>query len=126
MLREAAAKGDVASVRELLAQGVDVDDTEESEYGTPLSAAARAGQLEIVTLLLDAGANIDFRNEDMGATPLMMAVDAGQVEVVKHLIARGADINARNVDGANALLYAQGAPAPVREEILRLLRQGRG
>lgn len=126
MLRQAVVNGDVEAVRSLLAQGADVDDTEGSAYGAPLHVAAKKGRVDIVALLLDAGASIDFHDDDIGATPLMLAVDAGQVDVVRYLIGRGASLTATNADGANALLYAQGAPAGARDELLRLLRKGRG
>lgn len=48
------------------------------------------------------------------------------MDAVKRLIERGANLNATNTDGANALLYAQGAPAAVRDELTRLLRKGPG
>ncbi|MFH1442201.1 MAG: ankyrin repeat domain-containing protein [Candidatus Omnitrophota bacterium] len=124
-LRQAVVNGNVAQVQTLILQGVDIDDTEGSNYGSPLNAAARNGHMEIVKLLLDAGANIDFRNDDIGATPLMMAVDSGQLEAAALLIERGADLNITNVDGANALMYAQGTRVDVRDKIIRLLQKGR-
>ncbi|MCG6962109.1 MAG: ankyrin repeat domain-containing protein [Acidobacteria bacterium] len=124
-LLEAVNEGDREQVRSLVEQGADIDDTEGSSYGSPLSTAARKGHLEIVRLLLDAGAEIDFRNDDMGATPLMMAVDAGQVGVAAFLVDRGADVNATDFDGATAFMYARCAREDVRDQMIRLLSRGR-
>ncbi len=122
-LRDAVINGNIDQVKNLIAQEVDVDDTDGSDYGSPLHVAAKKGNCEIITLLLDAGANINLKNEDMGATPLMIAVDAGQPEAVILLLKRGADPQSVNFDGANALLYAQGAPEKVRTQLISILNK---
>jgi len=56
-LRQAAIKGDINSVKALLDQGVDVNESFYSE--TPLMLASYYGHIEIVKMLLDRGADID-------------------------------------------------------------------
>lgn len=123
-LREAVISNNVEQVKALISQGVNIDDTDGSDYGSPLHLAARNGYTEIITLLLDAGADINLKNEDMGATPLMIAVDAGQPEAVVLLLGRGADLHLANYDGADAMLYAQGTPEKVRNELIAILNKG--
>ena len=123
-LRESVINNNVDQVKNLIAQGLDVNDTDGSDYGSPLHVAAQKGNCEIITLLLDAGADINLKNDDMGATPLMVAVDAGQPAAVSLLLNRGADLYATNFDGANAMLYAQGAPEKVRHELITILNKG--
>ena len=122
-LREAIISNNVEQVKALISQGVNVDDTDGSDYGSPIHPAARNGYTEIITLLLNAGADINLKNEDMGATPLMMAVDAGQSEAVILLLERGADLHSTNYDGADAMLYAQGTPEKVRNELITILNK---
>jgi len=115
-LFQAIQKGDSASVKRLLDQGVgaNVQDPE----GTPaLMAAALYADASCVKLLLDWGANPNLRNA-VGATPLMWAVP--DLAKVKLLIAAGAEVNARSANlQRTPLLIAASYPGSV--EVLRLL-----
>ena len=100
-LLEAARKGDVRKVRELLDRGANVNARD--EYGwTPLHLAAYRGYAEVARLLLDRGANVDAR-DDVGDTPLHWAAHDGHLDVVELLLEHGADVNARAKDGATPL-----------------------
>lgn len=55
-LGDAAAKGDVDRVQELLAAGADVAQVDEQQCMTPLMLAARHGHADVVRALLQAGA----------------------------------------------------------------------
>lgn len=86
----AAAEGDVAEVRALIAGGANVN-----RYGpdeTPLIAAASRGydaaHKEIVKLLLDAGANINA-TDIYGRTALQSAARKGLNDMVSFLASRG-------------------------------------
>jgi ankyrin repeat protein len=70
-LAAAAAQGELATVRKLLAQGLPVDGKEENG-ATALMRAAAEGRREIVALLLDHGASLRARDEE-GWTALMYA-----------------------------------------------------
>jgi hypothetical protein len=70
---EAARKGDVAAVRKLLDEGIDVNTR--FRYGvTALSYASDRGHLDVVTLLLERGADVNARDTFYNATPLSWAV----------------------------------------------------
>ncbi len=99
-LGEAAQKGEVATVRRLLAENTNVDAQDESDE-TALMKAAHAGQTAIVQMLLEAGA-MPNRRDESGYTALMGA-GAG---ATKLLLASGADVYARNDKGETALLVA--------------------
>ncbi|WP_169809534.1 M56 family metallopeptidase [Terrimicrobium sacchariphilum] len=71
LLSQAAAEGDIAKIKELLAAGAKVDETT-SMGATPLSFAVRRGQLESVRVLLDAGADPAHFGR-MGFTPMSYA-----------------------------------------------------
>lgn len=55
-LGDAAAKGDVRRVQELLAAGADVAQVDEEQGMTPLMLAAHHGHADVVRALLQAGA----------------------------------------------------------------------
>jgi Ankyrin repeats (3 copies)/Domain of unknown function (DUF3471) len=94
-LQEAARKGDAATVRKLLDEGVDVNTR--FRYGaTALFYASDHGHVEVVKVLLDKGADLAVKDSFYGFTPLMLAVSPAQkkrpehTEIAKLLIAKGA------------------------------------
>jgi adenylate cyclase len=99
-LHNAAQKGDVDSLRQLIVDQVPVD-ARDYRSKTALHVAAEIGQAEIVTLLIKAGADIEARippriERYFGATPLILASREGNTEVAKLLINAGANVNTRN------------------------------
>ena len=92
-----------AVIRQLIADGVDVNARD--EYGaTPLHYAARNSvELSIVEVLIAAGADVNARDE-YDDTPLHDAVwNNEEMSIVEALIAAGADVNARGEYGATPL-----------------------
>ena len=94
-LQEAARKGDAATVKKLLDEGVDVNT--KFRYGaTALFYACDHGHLEVVKVLLDRGADMDLKDTFYGFTPLMLATGPAQkkkpehTEIAKLLISKGA------------------------------------
>jgi ankyrin repeat protein len=90
----AVRKGDVAAVKALLDQGVDVN-TKFRYNATALSFAADRGHVEVVKLLLDRGADINAEDTFYHATPLTWAIRPAtgrkpeHLEVVRLLLAKG-------------------------------------
>ena len=101
---EAAAKGDMKTLRNLLKESSEVD--VRNEYGaTALMEAAKHGHLDAVSLLLDSGADVNARNRS-GATALIRAASWGHAEVAVCLLDRGAHVEATDKKGTTALLKA--------------------
>ncbi len=90
-LVDAATAGDVATVRELLAEGVDPN-TSNMHGRLPLHRAASGGSLEAVELLLAAGADARVKDritDDIGWFPLSHAAFAGSPEITERLLQAG-------------------------------------
>jgi ankyrin repeat protein len=117
-LYEAAIKGDLQQIRDLLSKGLSDYDGRDPLREPPLSIAAGLGKLEIVKLLLEKGANVNA-TDLLGQTPLMIAAKEGHLEIVKLLLAKGAAPNAKNSEGKTALDFATKAG---RTEVVNLLK----
>jgi ankyrin repeat protein len=110
-LAEAAARGDTAAVRALLAAG-DIDPNAWDRDGTPaLHWVVRVGDLETAKSLLAAGADVNAVNR-FGLAPLHVAIEQGDVAMARWLIDNGADV--AKADGAHEqpLLLAARAGEP--------------
>ena len=93
--------GDIATVKQHLAAGTDVNAKDEDSW-TPLHFAAASGHKEIAELLIDKGADVNAKEVD-GETSLHYA-DTKEIAVL--LIAEGADVNAKNDAGFTPLHHA--------------------
>jgi ankyrin repeat protein len=87
-LHEAARYENLEMVRELIANGADVNAKDHCN-STPLHNAARYGYLEIVRELIANGADVNTKN-NYGCTPLHYAAHNGFLETVRELISNGA------------------------------------
>lgn len=103
-LIEAAAAGDIATVRRLIEAGVPVDARQRGD-GTPLIVAAKQGQQATVDALLKLGAQPDLPSSGDG-NPLIAAASRGQHAVVAQLIDAGADVNRIVVGDETPLINA--------------------
>jgi Protein kinase domain/Ankyrin repeats (3 copies) len=84
----AALEGHASAMKDLLAQGAEVN--EKDKVGqTALMKAAGNGHMAVVRLLLAGGAEVNERDKE-GQTALMMAMAAGHPEIVGILEAAGA------------------------------------
>jgi uncharacterized protein len=83
-LDAASGRGNLESVRLLLAAGAEVDARDE-DGATALGAAAAAGHLPVVEALLAAGANARHKDK-RGQTPLTYAADHQHEQVVERLL----------------------------------------
>ncbi|MBU2605970.1 MAG: ankyrin repeat domain-containing protein [Alphaproteobacteria bacterium] len=100
-LIEAADKGDLRLVLDLLDKGVDpnayydgdklADELQPDSW--PLLAASNQHHLKVVEALLRAGANPNFTSVYHGSTPLLAASEDGDPQLAKLLIEHGADVN---------------------------------
>lgn len=99
-----AEHGDLATARELLQAGVDLN-APDADGWAPLHSALRFGHKEIAELLLDRGASPSVVNPD-GWTPLMIALKAGPAALATRMIQKGADVESKAKDGWTPLMLA--------------------
>jgi ankyrin repeat protein len=113
-LVEAAARGDLATVRALIGQKTDVN-AARVDGTTALHAAVNVDRLDIADALLRAGARAAAADR-YGVTPLYLASLNGNADMIRRLLDAGADPNAVDPGGETALMTAArtGAPAALR------------
>ena len=89
-LWEAARQGDLATIKQLHSEGVEID--ARTEYGaTALSYACDKGHLEVVRYLLENGANINVSDTFYEFTPVGWALFGEHDAIVKLLLERGSE-----------------------------------
>jgi ankyrin repeat protein len=115
-LHEAAENGDLARVKELVAQGADIEALARP-YGTPLMAALEFAREDVARALLEAGAKVGPQSQ-----ALVIAARGGLVGLFPLLIARGADLDAKDNQGHGALHAA--AKYGYAEAIRKLVAMG--
>ncbi len=101
---QAAMLGDTAKMRELLADGTDVD-TKGACDRTPLHQAAHHGHTELVELLLEHDANVDVQ-DSFGYTPLRRAADSGHIRIAEQLLEHRADVNTTDYGSLHTPLHS--------------------
>jgi ankyrin repeat protein len=113
-LMDAAARGDAATVRALIAKKADVNAVH-VDGTTAVHVAVNADRLDIADMLLRAGAKAAAADR-YGVTPLYLASVNGNADMIRRLLDAGADPNAVDPGGETALMTAArtGAPAPLR------------
>ena len=116
-LIQAAEKGKLDVVKQLLADGADIETTDVAGY-TALYAAVLAGHQEVVSFLSENKANPNVVDV-MGVTPLMHAAFKGDTEMVRILLNAGADKAARDKMNNSVILYAKESNVPEVEELLK-------
>jgi len=104
LLEHYIRKQDVATVRSLLEEDIDLE-SKDLLGRTALHYAAEVGNKEIVKMLLDKGIDPNITDND-GITPLYVAIRTGNVEIVKVLIDNGANINSKNTSKQTPLYLA--------------------
>ncbi len=127
-LLEAAARGDLTGVKNLLDQGADIN-VKNKDGITALMLASADGYKDIVELLLTQGVDVNAVNNngetaldlssyteikkllrpyDQPITPdvLCYAARVGDIPAIERYIARGVDVNARANEGLTALIEA--------------------
>lgn len=115
---EAAAQGDLESVRTLLREGADVN-AAQGDGMTALHWAALRGDAEMVSVLVYAGANVASTTRLGAYTPLHLASRDGRAEAVALLIEAGSDPNAATTTGVTSLHFAAaGGDVPTLTSLL--------
>ena len=115
---DAAMRGDVATVRELLRQGLDVN-AAQGDGMTALHWAADRGDAELADMLIYAGADVAAVTRIGQYTPLHLAARRGSATILGSLIAAGSDVMAPTENsGASPLHLAAAAGNPDAVRVL--------
>ena len=101
-LSGAAFAGDIAAMKQALAERADPNTKDPQSGSTLLATAALMGHTKIVALLLEHGADVNVRSRD-GGTALHAAAFLGRTETVKLLLGKGANTTLRNNTGSTAI-----------------------
>ncbi len=101
---DAAMRGDVDVVRQLLREGADVNGAQ-GDGMSALHWAAERGSAELTEMLLYAGATVDAVTRIGKYTPLHIASRNGQAQVVSAVLSAGADVGARTDPGGTTALH---------------------
>lgn len=102
-LMQAVKSNDEATVRRLIAEGVDVNETDRNG-DSPVIMAAYYGYIGVLRQLLEAGADVGALDPGMKATALHAASYAGHAEAARLLIEYGVEIDRQGpVNGYTAL-----------------------
>ena len=120
-IADAAMRGDVATVRALIARRADVN-APQGDGMTALHWAADHGDSAMAAELLRAKANVTSRTRIGAYTPLHIAARTGSPAVVRALLAAGSDVKATTTSGATALHFAAAAGSP--DVVKALLSKG--
>jgi ankyrin repeat protein len=101
---DAAARGDRAAVRALIAKKADVN-AAQGDGATALHWAAFKGDQELAQLLIGAGAKAAVANRN-GSSPLWLACINGDAPMIALLLRAGADANEKLPLGRSPLMIA--------------------
>lgn len=103
-LHAAAADGDVATIRKLLAAGAKID-ARDSKGRTALLVATHHNNIAAATALIEAGADVNAK-DNINDSPYLYAGARGHLEILKLTLAHGADLKSTNRYGGTALIPA--------------------
>ena len=106
---QAAAKGDLETVRKLVEGGTDLNKTSRTKVGlTALHLAVRNMDFDMAHFLLAEGADVNFRGPPgtRQETPLLLAVSLGSEIMARLLIEGGADLESKDRNERTPLSWA--------------------
>jgi ankyrin repeat protein len=110
----ASAKGDIAAVERLVAEGANVK-AQDSRGRTALLAATHGNHAAVARALIAAGSDVNAR-DDIQDSAYLYAGAEGRTEILKMTLAAGADLKSTNRYGGTALIPAahHGHPEAVK------------
>jgi ankyrin repeat protein len=117
---KAAKKGQVESIKALLAADAGLINARDNDGSTPLHCAIWKGHEAVVTLLLELGADVNAHNQNdhWGTTPLHAAAHANQPRIAQLLIDHGAEVNAPDMEGRTPMFHTTFHKAKATAKVL--------
>ena len=103
-LVEAAERGDLARVAQLLDAGADIEQRD-ARGRTPILAATHGKRLAVVEYLITRGADVNAQDRQQDSA-FLFAGASGQTDIVRVTLAAGADLKSTNRYGGTALIPA--------------------
>jgi ankyrin repeat protein len=103
-LGDAAARGDLAKVQQLLEAGAPIEQRD-ARGRTPVLAATAGNHVEVVRALIARGADVNAQ-DDQRDSAFLLAGASGYTEIVRATLAAGADLKSTNRYGGTALIPA--------------------
>src|SRR5262249_62309877 len=104
LIAQAAASGDIETIRDLLEADPGLIHSHSRDGWTPLHLATHFGHGQVAEVLLARGADVHARaTNDLGTTPLLWAVMGQDVAAVTLLLDHGADVNETTAAGSTPL-----------------------
>lgn len=100
-IHTAVLYGDLATVKQHIEAGTDINSVEPMGGSTPLISAATFNKKDIAKALIEAGANLSIQNKG-GSTALHSAAFFCRIEIVQMLIDAKADKGVKNNYGMTA------------------------
>lgn len=100
----AADRGELAVVRQLVAQGARIN-WRDHRGRTPLLAATWRNRVDVARFLIQEGADVNAKDL-IQDTPFLVAAAEGRVEILKMTLSAGADLKDTNRHGGTALIPA--------------------
>jgi cytohesin len=104
-IHDAAEAGDLASIRQILADDPEKISTRDRLNNVPLHTAAWQGHYAVVEALLEAGADVNARG-DWERTPLHYAVWEAKTRIAALLCEKGAQLDLKDARGCVPLYLA--------------------
>jgi ankyrin repeat protein len=103
-LIDAAGRGDLAQVEQLLAQGADVEASTAAGV-TPLIAAAYRNHLAVAERLIAAGADVNVQ-DNTRQSAYLISTSEGYLDLLKLTLAHGADVHSKDSFNGTGLIRA--------------------
>jgi uncharacterized protein len=103
-LLSAAANDDVATIKDLLSDGVNIE-TKDGNGRTALLIATHGNKINAARALIEAGADVNAK-DSINDSPYLYAGARGHLEILKMTLAHGADLKSTNRYGGTALIPA--------------------
>ena len=117
-LHEAAQRDDAATIKQLIADGADVNALPGGMQVTVLAMAAAYGTPATIRTLVELGADLQKKGPE-GASPIRFAVQTAKIENIRTLAELGADLSEEDARIGTLLHLAATVQSP--PELVRLL-----
>jgi len=107
-LEDAICRNEIAKVKKLLKNGVNINNTRNISGDTPLFCAIKAKNVEMVNFLIEHGADVNYQMpHGYSALSIASSVSSwGNEEIVELLLEKGLDVNKQDGFGCTPLFDA--------------------